>query len=359
MSRATNGTKPMRIAFYVNALATEETTYSTTLLAHEAQRRGHEVFYISVEDLCYQADGSLAAHAWGVPAKRYRSDETFLEAIRGETAQREWVDLESLDVILLRNDPARDQGDRPWAVGIGLLFGQEAARRGVLVLNDPAGLARAVNKMYLQSFPQEVRPVTLITRDDGAIKEFVKENRDRGVVIKPLSGSGGEGVFLVKGEDQSNLNQILEAVRRYGYVIVQEYLPAAREGDTRFFLLNGRPLEVNGKYAAFCRIGQEGDLRTNISAGGRTARCKMTDRVLELAELVRPRLVRDGMFLVGLDVAGDKLMEINVFSPGGLRVASHYEGVDFGAAVMDAVESKVQHREHAEGQMENVELATL
>jgi glutathione synthase len=349
----------MRIAFYVNALATEEVSYTTTLLAHEAQRRGHEVFYVSVEDLCYRADGTVAAHAWGVPGKRYRSDATFLEAIRGETAAREWVDLESIDVMLLRNDPARDQIERPWAVGIGLLFAQETARRGVLVLNDPVGLARAVNKMYLQSFPAEVRPVTLITRDDAAIKDFVLEHRHKGVVIKPLSGSGGEGVFLVKGEDQSNLNQILDAVRRYGYVIVQEYLPAAREGDTRFFLLNGRPLEVDGKYAAFCRIGQEGDLRTNISAGGRTTRCKVTDRILELAELVRPRLVRDGMFLVGLDVAGDKLMEINVFSPGGLRVASRYEDIDFAAVVVDALEAKVEHRKQYEGQMENVELATL
>lgn len=349
----------MRIAFYVNGLATEEASYTTTLLAHEARRRGHDVFYVSVEDLTYRTDGSLAAHAWDVPGKRYRSDQTFLEAIRGPDAARSWLDLESLDVLLLRNDPARDQVERPWAVSIGLLFGQEAARRGVLVLNDPGGLARAVNKMYLQSFPEEVRPLTLITRDDGALKEFVKEHRGRGLVIKPLSGSGGEGVFLVKGEDQSNLNQILDAVRRYGYVIAQEYLPAAREGDTRFFLLNGRPLEVDGKYAAFCRIGREGDLRTNISAGGRTDRCKVSDRMLELAELVRPRLVRDGMFLVGLDVAGDKLMEINVFSPGGLRVASRYEGVDFAAAVLDALEAKVQHRNQYEGQMENVELATL
>src|SRR6185503_1560435 len=102
--------------------ATEEVSYSTTLLAHEAHRRGHEVFYVSVEDLCYRADGGLAAHAWGVPGKKYRSDGAFLEAIRGETAARSWVDLESLDVLLLRNDPARDQVDRPWAVGIGLLF---------------------------------------------------------------------------------------------------------------------------------------------------------------------------------------------------------------------------------------------
>jgi glutathione synthase len=349
----------MRIAFYVNGLPTEEASYTTTLLAHQAHRRGHEVFYISVEDLCSCKDGSLAAHVWRVPGKRHKNDEAFLEAVRGESAAREWVDFTSLDVMLLRNDPARDQAERPWAVGIGLLFAQEAARRGVLVLNDPTGLSRAVNKMYLQSFPEEVRPVTLITRDEGAVKQFIGEYRQKGVVIKPLQGSGGESVFLVKGGDDSNLNQILEAVRRYGYVIAQEYLPAAREGDTRFFLVNGRPLEVAGKIAAFRRVGQEGDLRTNVTAGGRTERVEVTDRMLELAELVRPRLVRDGMFMVGLDIAGDKLMEINVYSPGGLRVASHYQDVDFGSAVLDMLEAKVEHRDQYEGQMENVELAML
>jgi glutathione synthase len=349
----------MRIAFYVNSLPTEEASYTTTLLAHTAVRRGHQVYYLSVEDLAYRADGSLACNAWQAPTKRLRTDEAFLEAVRGPDCVREWVDLESLDMILLRNDPARDQIERPWAVGIGLLFGQEAARRGVMVLNDPAGLARAVNKMYLQSFPEEVRPVTLITRDADAVKEFVHERLDKGVVIKPLSGSGGESVFLVKGDDLSNLNQIVDAVGKYGYLIAQEYLPAARERDTRLFLLNGRPLEVDGKIAAFSRCNTDGDLRTNVTAGGRTEPAKITDRTLELAELVRPRLVRDGMFLVGLDVAGDKLMEINVFSPGGLRIASRYQEVEFDAAVLDALEQKLEHRNQYEGQMENVELATL
>jgi glutathione synthase len=349
----------MRIAFYVNSLPTEEVSYTTTLLAHTAVRRGHEVFYLAAEDLAYLPDGSLGGHGWRAPTKRMRTDEAFLEAVRGPDAVREWVDLESLDVIMLRNDPARDQVERPWAVGIGLLFGEEAARRGVMVLNDPAGLARAVNKMYLQSFPVEVRPVTLITRDSGAVKEFVRERMEQGVVIKPLSGSGGESVFLVKGDDVSNLNQILDAVRKYGYLIAQEYLPAARERDTRIILLNGRPLEVDGKIAAFSRVNREGDLRTNITAGGGTEPARITDRALELAELVRPRLVRDGMFMVGLDVAGDKLMEINVFSPGGLRVASRYQEVEFDAAVIDAIEAKLEHRSQYDGQMRNVELATL
>lgn len=349
----------MRIAFYVNALPTEEPSYTTTLLAHQAHRRGHEVFYVAVDDLSYRKDGSLAARTWGVPRRRYRTDQAFLEAVRGPDAEREWTSLETLDVIMLRNDPARDQAERPWAVGIGLLFAQEAARRGVLVLNDPGGLSRAVNKMYLQSFPEEVRPVTLITRDEAAIKEFVAEFRRTGVVIKPLQGSGGESVFLVKGEDDSNLNQILEAVRRYGYVIAQEYLPAAREGDLRLFLVNGRPLEAGGKIAAFRRIGRGGDLRTNVSAGGKTEPGRVGARALELAELARPRLVRDGMFMVGLDVAGDKLMEINVYSPGGLRVASQYEGVDFAGAVLDSVEVKVEHRAQNPGRIANVELAMI
>src|SRR5690606_31609580 len=134
-------------------------------------------------------------------------------------------------------------------------------------------------------------------------------------VLKPLQGSGGASVFLVRPDDIPNINQMIDAVSRDGYVIAQEYLPAATEGDMRLFMMNGRPLRVKGKYAAFRRIRSGGDMRSNGHAGGKLAEAEVTDTALRMAEIVRPKLVQDGMFLVGLDVVGDKLMEINVFSP--------------------------------------------
>jgi glutathione synthase len=164
---------------------------------------------------------------------------------------------------------------------------------------------------------------------------------------------------MMKPSEIGNLNQIIEAVSRDGYVIAQQYLPAAKKGDTRLFMMNGRPLEADGKYAAFRRTSAKGDVRSNVHAGGKTARAQVTDEMLDIAETVRPKLVRDGMFLVGLDIVGDKLMEINVFSPGGLGTAARLEKVNFDEAVIDALERKVAYRATARGQLTNLELSML
>ena len=231
-------------------------------------------------------------------------------------------------------------------------------RHGVIVLNDPNGLAKAVNKMYFQLFPEEVRPQTMITRDLADVRHFAKEHGGN-IVLKPLQGSGGSGVFLLKPEDKSNLNQIVEALQRDGYMIVQEYLPAAEDGDTRLFMMNGVPLRYKGKYAAFRRVRTGDDMRSNIHAGGRLRPAEITSQHLQLAEIVRPKIVQDGMFLVGLDIVGNKLMEINVFSPGGLGSAQKFEKVNFSNAVLDALERKVEYMSYYRRNFDNDEMATL
>jgi glutathione synthase len=212
--------------------------------------------------------------------------------------------------------------------------------------------------MYLQNFPERVRPRALISRDPEDIRKFVEAEGGR-AVLKPLQGSGGTNVFVVKPDEVGNLNQMIEAVARDGYVIAQEYLPDAGEGDTRLFLMNGVPLCVNGKYAAFRRIAAKGDIRSNLNAGATIEKAEVDDRMLALVETVRPRLVRDGMFLVGLDIVGDKLLEINVFSPGGLGSAAKLEDTDFTSAVVAALERKVNYRENSPRDLGNLELAML
>ena len=231
-------------------------------------------------------------------------------------------------------------------------------RHGVIVLNDPNGLSKALNKMYFQQFPEEVRPRTLITRNQQEIKAFAQEQGGT-IVMKPLQGSGGQSVFLVRPDDIPNLNQMIEAVSRDGYVIAQEHLHAASEGDTRLFVMNGEPLRYKGKYAGFRRVRTGGDMRSNIHAGGKKCQSEVTDTALELVEIVRPKLVQDGMFLVGLDIVGDKLMEINVFSPGGLGSAQQFEKVNFNTAIIESLERKVQYMKYYRRNFDNVELATL
>jgi glutathione synthase len=278
--------------------------------------------------------------------------------IQGAKAIHERITVDDLDVLMLRNDPAGDAVQRPWAQPVGTIFGRVAMRHGVIVLNDPNGLAGAFNKMYFQLFPEEVRPRTIITRDRDEIKKFAKAEGGN-IVLKPLQGSGGYNVFLVRKDDLSNLNQMVDAVSRDGYVIAQEYLPAAEEGDTRLFLMNGLPLRHRGKYAAFRRLRTGDDLRSNIHAGGTKAQAELTDTHFKLAEMVRPKLVQDGMFFVGLDIVGDKLMEINVFSPGGLGSAQKFEKVNFNHAVIDALERKVEYMGYYRRNFDNIEMSTL
>lgn len=348
----------MKIGFVCNDISTEEDGYSTTRLGLSALERGHEPWLLSVGDFASDADDAISAWARTVRKKKYKSTSAYLAELQGPDARTERISVDALDVLMLRNDPAADLGSRPWAQSAGYLFGQRAAARGVIVVNDPRGLADAINKLYFESFPEAVRPRSLISRNADDLRAFVKDEGGS-ACLKPLQGSGGTNVFVVKPTSKGNLNQIIEAVTRDGYAIAQEFLPAAKDGDTRFFLMNGAPLVVKGRYCAFRRISKKGDVRSNLHAGGSLAKATVTDAMLELAEVVRPQLIADGMFLVGLDIVGDKLMEINVFSPGGLGSAAKFEKVDFSGAVIEALERKVSAKRHGGGSLTNVQLATL
>ena len=348
----------MRLGLVVNDVATEHPQYTTVRLALAARRRGHEVWLMGVGDLSHADSGEVKARARGPQDKNYRSLKSFLEDVQSADTEPELISVSELDVLMLRNDPAEDAAERPWAQASGVLFGQLAAASGVLVVNDPVHLADAVNKTYFQHFPEEVRPRTLISRTGADIKDFVKDLGGR-AVLKPLQGSGGQGVFLIDGKKGQNLNQIIETIVRDGFVVVQEYLKDAEKGDVRLFVMNGRPLEVDGKVAAFRRVNEDDDVRSNMHVGGKAVEVKVTEAMLEVVRLARPKLIKDGMFLVGLDIVGDKLMEANVFSPGGLGSAKTLHEVDFAAAVIEALEQKMLLRASYGPSLPNVALATM
>ena len=268
------------------------------------------------------------------------------------------MDVGEIDILFLRNDPSEDSADRPWAAQVGAIFGRLAAARGVTVLNDPDGLTRAQNKLYFQEFPASVRPETLISKSIEEIRSFI-EAQKKGVILKPLQGSGGKNVFKIATPKDSNLNQIFEAVSGEGYLIAQGFMPEASEGDVRFFLMNGVPLQRDGKYAAFRRAPAKGDIRSNIHAGGSAEKIEVSQTMLRIADTVRPKLIQDGMFLVGLDIVGDKLLEINVFTPGGLNNLSQMYGVDFSQSIIEALEAKVAIKAGYASTIGNRELATL
>lgn len=344
----------MKIGILSNVLDAAVTGQTTFRLALEAVNRTHEVWLLSTGNFSYEINDTVAAFARPIPLGSYRTLAQLGSAMKSKTARPTWITVDELDVLLLRSNPVTQ---KPWAQFAGITFGRLAMRHGVIVLNDPNGLAKAMNKLYFQTFPEEVRPRTLITRSADRIQQFVGDHD--AIVIKPLQGSGGANVFIVRPNDLPNLQQMIEAVSRDGYIVAQEYLPEAHDGDTRLFLMNGQPLMHKGKYAAFQRVRMGDDLRSNVHVGGRIRRATVSDEMLRLAEMVRPRLVEDGMFLVGLDIVGDKLLEVNVFSPGGLGNAQRLEAVNFNEAVLASIERKVTYMEQYRRTCSNVALATL
>ncbi|WP_228851495.1 glutathione synthetase [Aegicerativicinus sediminis] len=346
----------MKIAFIINDHNTEKPNYTTPGLGYAAYKRGHDVYFIGVGELSYASKGHLSVRCKTVTGKNFNTQETFFKAVQKEEFSK--VTSEELDVLFLRNNPSDEINERDWAQNAAFIFGEIAMRNGVIVLNHPNSLAGAVNKMYFQHFPEILRPKTVISRDHNEIKAFFEEQKQK-MILKPLQGSGGANVFMMDKKNAHNLSQTIDAICRDGFVIAQEYLPDAKNGDTRLFLVNGEPLEVKGQYAMMKRVNAKGEIRSNIHAGGKPTKAVMTDEIMELADIVRPKLVQDGMFMVGIDIVGNKLMEINVFSPGGLNVMGQMYGVDFSSKVIEAIEKKVDYKKMYPDYLYNSRLATL
>jgi glutathione synthase len=243
----------------------------------------------------------------------------------GEPEER---DLGEMDVVLMRQDPPFDMA---YISATHLL---ERIHPKTLVVNDPAHVRNAPEKLFVTEFP-DLMPETLISRDPAAIRAFRQEHRD--IILKPLYGNGGAAVFRI-GEGDENLSALIElfdSTFREPFVI-QRYLPAVREGDKRVILIDGEPV------GAINRVPAIGDARSNMHVGGKAVASELTDRDREICARIGPELKRRGFVLVGIDVIGDRLTEINVTSPTGIREVKRFGGADIAALFWDVVEAKRQ-----------------
>ncbi len=332
----------MKIAFVINQTHKEDVNFTTTLLAHKALQLGHEIFYIGLADFYYGANSLLGAHARHVlPSLNITNTATLIQTVR--STEKKLCLLSDIDVLWLRFDPVLDMINRPWAAAAGLQFATLAQQQGLLVINNPEALTKASNKLYLDNFDESIQPKTIVTRSYDDVLHFFSEQHEK-IILKPLKGSGGKNVFFINKENAQNLKQTVEAIGRDGYVIAQEYLPEAARGDIRFFLLNGKPIQVNGKYAAVHRVQQANEIRSNLHQGGKVQEAEINDGILHTVQKVAAQLVKDGMYLVGLDIVGDKIMEINVFSPGALYHAEQIHQEDFSGAIIRDLERMVKER---------------
>src|SRR3954469_23532278 len=229
----------MRICFVVAEVRAQQATFTGIYLAWAAHRRGHDVRFVSVDDLSFLDDNNILAQTTRVRAGDYVDPAAYAHALASQAAVVEEDALGSFDVVFLRDHPVREGEGGPGAPLID--FGWRLRLAGTLVVNDPEGLRRAGSRMYLGDFRAAVPPRPLVTRSKPRLKAFLRE-LDGPAMLKPLAPRGGEHVFYVRRRQVSNLNQIIDAVTKDGYALAQEYLPEADQGEKRLLLLNAEPI---------------------------------------------------------------------------------------------------------------------
>ena len=313
----------MQVAFQMDHIARIKIRGDSTFaLMLEGQARGHALFHYTPDRLALR-DGKLEARVEPVNVRDVEGDHFTLR----EAAT---VDLAGFDVVHLRQDPPFDMG---YITTTHLL---ERIHPKTLVVNDPAHVRNAPEKLFVTEFP-DLMPPTLITRDASEIRRFRKEHGD--IIIKPLYGNGGAGVFRLGGGDE-NLGALLEifetAYRGEPYVI-QRYLPDVRKGDKRIILVDGVAA------GAINRVPAEGQVRSNLARGGRAEAVGLTARDQEICAAIGPELKRRGLLFVGIDVIGDYLTEINVTSPTGAQQLKRFTEIDATAVMWDRIEAIRSH----------------
>ena len=320
----------MKLAFIIDPISKLDPGHDTSVaLMEAAQMMEHEV-WIAVANQLSIIEGKAWANLqsvtlqpvklvdglWKIAAEWYQMGETRLTC------------LEEMDAVWMRIDPPVNT---PYLYATYILDLIDPAK--TLVVNSPAGLRNANEKVYALQFTSVI-PTTIVSQEKAVIAKFVAEQKM--AVLKPLGGKAGEGILFLQDGDR-NFNSLIEISTKQGTepVMVQEYLPAAKEGDKRIILVDGKPL------GALNRIPTGNEFRGNMAVGGRVAKVAITDREREICEVLAPTLKKDGLYFVGIDVIGGYLTEVNVTSPTGIREIDRLDGVSLGKEVITLLEEKI------------------
>ncbi|MFD1344689.1 glutathione synthase [Litorisediminicola beolgyonensis] len=310
----------MKIAFQMDPIGPINIDADSTFrLAEEAQARGHSLFYYTPDHLAYQ-EGRITARGRDLEVQRVRGDH----AILGEMRE---VDLSEMDVVWLRQDPPFDMH---YITTTHLL---DRLKDQTLVVNDPFWVRNSPEKLLVLNFP-DLTPPTTIARDLETLKAFRAKHGD--VILKPLYGNGGAGVFKLDRSDRnlSSLHELFTGFSREP-LIVQKYLPDVSKGDKRVILVDGEPV------GAINRVPAEGEVRSNMHVGGRPEKIGLSDRDREICDRIGPMLKEKGQVFVGIDVIGDWLTEINVTSPTGIQELERFDGTNVAGKIWDAIDARL------------------
>ena len=292
---------------------------STFVMGLAAQERGHKLFHYHASRLSFR-DGKVTARGAAMTLRRERGNHFTL-------GEPEVIDLSKADVVLMRQDPPFDMS---YITATHIL---EHIHPKTLVVNDPVEVRNAPEKLFVAKF-DGLMPPTMITSDRAEILAFRAEHKD--IIVKPLYGNGGAGVFHVTPNDE-NLGSLLEMFTQIYRepVIVQRYLPEVRQGDKRIILIDGEPV------GAINRVPMAGEARSNMHAGGKPMQSELTARERSICAAIGPDLKKRGLIFVGIDVIGDYLTEINVTSPTGLQEINRFDGTRLEMKIWDAIEARL------------------
>ncbi|MGC1392821.1 MAG: glutathione synthase [Coleofasciculaceae cyanobacterium] len=317
----------MKFAFIIDPLAKLDPGHDTSVaLMEAAQSLGHEVWVTQSQKLSV-----VKSQAWALLQK---VQLTAAELVEGRwvvskdwyaVSEASWQPLEEMDAVFMRTDPPVTV---PYLYATYILDYINPEK--TLVINTPAGIRMANEKMYALQF-KEVIPETIVSQDKAVIREFLEEKGT--AVLKPLGGKAGEGILFLDKSDR-NFNSLIEVSTKQGQepVMVQTYLPAAKDGDKRIIMLNGKPI------GAVNRIPTGKEFRGNMAVGGRVAKTDITEQEQKICAVVGPKLAQDGLYFVGIDVIGGYLTEVNVTSPTGIREIDRLSGTNLGEEVITWVE---------------------
>jgi glutathione synthase len=310
----------MKIAFQMDPIQSVNINADSSFrLAEEAQARGHELFFYSPDKLAYDEGRVVALGQW-FTVQRVQGDHVAL-------GPEVLVDLAEVDVVWLRQDPPFDMH---YITSTHLL---DRLKGRTLVVNDPFWVRNYPEKLLVLDFP-DLTPPTMIARDLGMIKAFKARYGD--VILKPLYGNGGAGVFRLDAQDRnlSSLHELFTGFSREP-LIVQKFLPDVSAGDKRVILVDGEPV------GAINRVPAEGETRSNMHVGGRPEKIGLSERDLEICARIGPLLREKGQVFVGIDVIGTYLTEINVTSPTGIQELERFDGINVAEKIWQAIEGKV------------------
>lgn len=310
---------PLKVAIQMDPIGPIDINADSTFrIAEEAQARGHSLFYYTPDKLAYR-EGKVVARGWPLTVRRVEGDHFTL----GDEVE---VDLADYDVVWLRQDPPFDMGYITTTHILDMIHPE------TLVVNDPFWVRNYPEKLLVLNFP-DLTPPTMIARDLDTLKSFRAAHGD--VILKPLYGNGGAGVFKLKQGDSNlaSLHEMFSGINREP-LIMQKFLPDVSKGDKRVILVDGEPV------GAINRVPAEGETRSNMHVGGRPEKVELTDRDREICTAIGPLLREKGQIFVGIDVIGDWLTEINVTSPTGIQELERFDDVNITAKIWEAIEAR-------------------